>query len=91
MPIVILTADVKDGAAWERAYRTHGDLFKAAGLGTFHYSVSDDGHVVMSTSVDDVDAYMDFMGSQSTQDAMKNDGVKRETVKVFVLDKNFTP
>jgi hypothetical protein len=89
MPTVILTADVEDGAAWERAYRTHGDLFKAAGLGKFQYTVGDDGHVVMSTDTDDVDAYMDFIKSQSTQDAMKNDGVKRETVKVFVLDKTF--
>jgi hypothetical protein len=90
MSIVILTADVEDGAAWERAYRTHGELFKEAGLSTFHYSVDDDGHVVMSTDVDDVGAYMDFMKSQATQDAMKNDGVKRETVKLFVLDKTFT-
>jgi len=89
MPIVILTADVKNGAAWERAYRSHSDLFKAAGLGPFHYSIDDDDHVVMSTEVDDVDAYMDFIKSKATQDAMKNDGVKRKSVKVFVLDKTF--
>ena len=89
MPIVILTANVKNGAAWERSYRTHGDLFKAAGLGTFHYSIDDD-HVVMSTEVADVDAYMDFIKSKATQDAMKDDGVKRKSVKVFVLDKQFT-
>jgi hypothetical protein len=91
MPLVILTADVRDSAAWERAYRTHGDLFKAAGFNAFDYTVSDDGHVVMSADVNDVSAYMDFLGSQSTQDAMKNDGVKRETVKVFVLDKHYSP
>jgi len=89
MPMVILTADVEDGAAWERSYRTHGDLFEAAGLDKIHYTVGKDGHVVMCTDVDDVDGYMDFIGSASTQDAMKNDGVKRETVKVFVLEKQF--
>ena len=89
MPTVILTADVEDGKKWEREYRTHGDLFKAAGLGAMSYTVTGDNHVVMSTSVDDVDGYMKFMSSQSTQDAMKNDGVKRDTVKLFVLDKVF--
>jgi hypothetical protein len=87
MTMVILTADVEDATHWEREYRTHGDLFKAAGLGTVHYAVSGDGHVVMCTDVDDVAAYMEFINSKSTQDAMKNDGVRRETVEVVVLDR----
>jgi hypothetical protein len=90
MTMVILTADVEDAASWEREYRTHSDLFKAAGLGAMHYSVTDDGHVVMCTDVDDVTAYMEFINSQSTRDAMKNDGVKRETVEVIVLDKKLS-
>lgn len=90
MTMVILTADVEDGATWERKYRTHGDLFKAAGIGTVQYNVSDDAHVVMCTDVKDVGAYMAFVNSQSTQDAMKNDGVKRDTVSVVVLDKQFS-
>jgi hypothetical protein len=91
MPLVILTADVKDGKAWERAYRSHGDLFKAAGIGAVNYTVGDDGHVVMCTDTDDVEGYMSFIKSKSTQDAMKNDGVTRDTVKVFVLEKKFSP
>lgn len=90
MTMVILTADVEDAENWEREYRTHADLFKAAGLGTMHYSVADDGHVVICTDVDDVGAYMDFMRSKATQDAMKSDGVKRDTVQVIVLDKQLT-
>lgn len=87
MTIVILTADVEDAGTWEREYRGHSDLFKAAGLGSMHYSVNDEGRVVICTEVDDVDAYMAFINSQSTRDAMKNDGVKRETVQVVVFDK----
>lgn len=90
MPKIILTANVKDGKSWEKAYRSHGDLFKAAGIGTVHYTVDDDDHVVMCTEVDDVNAYMDFVKADSTQDAMKKDGVKRKTVKVYVLDKEFS-
>lgn len=90
MTMVILTADVEDAATWEREYRTHADLFKAAGFGAMHYSVNDDGCVVMCTDVDDVSAYMEFINSQSIRDAMKNDGVKRETVEVIVLDKKLS-
>ena len=88
MPLVVLTAKVKDGAAWEKGFRTHGDLFKAAGLGTINYKVSDDA-VVMVTDVPDVDAYMEFMQSDSTRKAMKGDGVKRKSVKLHVIDKEF--
>lgn len=90
MPYIILTADVEDGASWEQAYRRHGDLFKAAGIGSVHYTVGDDNHVVMCTAVDDVGAYMDFVSAADTQEAMKHDGVKRESVKLFVLEKEFS-
>ena len=90
MPLIVLTADVEDGAAWEQAYRGHGDLLKAAGIGTVRFTVGDDNHVVMCTDVPDVGAYVDFMQSDATQEAMKNDGVKRDTVKLHVLDKEFS-
>jgi hypothetical protein len=44
----------------------------------------------MCTDVDDVGAYMEFINSKATQDAMKNDGVKRDTVEVVVLDKRLS-
>jgi hypothetical protein len=90
MAMVILMADVEDPDIWEREYRTHSHLFKAAGLGAMHYSVNDEGRVVICTDVDDVGAYMEFINSQTTRDAMKNDGVKRETVEVVVLDKQLS-
>jgi hypothetical protein len=90
MTMVILTADVEDAAKWEREYRTHRDLFKAAGLGAMHYSVNDAGRVVTCTDVADVGAYMKFINSEATRNAMKNDGVKRETVEVVVLDKQLS-
>jgi heme-degrading monooxygenase HmoA len=90
MTRIVLTARVKDGSKWEKAYRSHGDLFRGAGLGTMHYTVSDKDRVVIYTDVDDLDAYMKFMASDETRAAMKNDGVKRKSVKLFVLDKEFS-
>jgi heme-degrading monooxygenase HmoA len=87
MPLVILTADVKNGGKWERAFRTHSDLFKTAGLGTMHYTVAEKDRVVICTDVSDVDAYLAFLKSDATREAMKHDGVKRKSVKVAVLDK----
>jgi hypothetical protein len=90
MSQVILTAQVEDATSWENAFRTHSDMFKAARLGTIHYTIEDSNLVVMSVDVEDVGAYLDFMKSQQTQNAMKNDGVKRDTVKVHILDKELS-
>ena len=90
MSKIILTAQVEDGRSWESAFRTHKDMFREAGLGTIHYTIEDSNLIVMSVDVESVDDYMDFMRSQDTQDAMKHDGVKRDTVKVHVLDRELT-
>ncbi len=34
---------------------------------------------------------MEVMDSRDTEEAMEFDGVKRDTVKIFVLDKEFDP
>jgi hypothetical protein len=34
---------------------------------------------------------MEILESPATAEAMEADGVKRETVKVYVMDKEFTP
>jgi len=38
----------------------------------------------------DVDKFLEVMESPATEEAMAFDGVKRDTVKVSVLDKEFT-
>ena len=37
----------------------------------------------------DLDTFMSILDSPATAEAMAHDGVNRETVKVFVLDKEF--
>jgi hypothetical protein len=89
MPRIVLTAQVEDPSTWEQKYRAHTDLMELGNLSSVHYTVTDDG-IVMYMEADDLDAYMEFMGSEAVADAMKEDGVKRETVKVHVLDKEFS-
>jgi hypothetical protein len=45
--------------------------------------------MTLFADVDDVDKYFEVLESPATEEAMANDGVKRDTVKVYVLDKEF--
>jgi hypothetical protein len=88
---ILITAQVKDVAAWEAAFRTHGELFKAQGaISPNLIGSTDDNYVaVMDQTNGDLDAYLATLNSQETKDAMANDGVIDGTVKVFVLDREF--
>lgn len=90
MPKVIVTAGVEDPGKWEEAFRTHGDLFKSQTISNIDFAVDGDG-VVCCFDAADLDTYMKIFNSDATAEAMIADGVIRETVKVYVLDKEFTP
>lgn len=91
MTRVVIVAQVENIQEWEKQFRTHGDLFRSQPaaspylIGTFG-----DNEVAVGAEVGDVDAYMESLQSQETADAMANDGVKRDTVRVFVLDREFS-
>ena len=88
MPKVVLTAQVQDGAKWEASFRTHGDIFKTYGLrGPVEFTVSGN-EVALCLEPADVKALLQTINEPQTVEAMKADGVKRETVKVYVLEKN---
>lgn len=92
MPKVITTAQVENGAKWEDGFRTHADLFRKQTVNKpIHFSVSKQNEVVICFEPDNLDTFMKFLDSQDTKEAMKFDGVKRETVKFVVLDKDFDP
>ena len=89
MPRIVITAQVQDYERWERGFRTHGDLFRSAlGSGANHYGTAGENMVAVYTEVDDLSKYMEMLKSESTAQAMESDGVKRETVKVYVLEKD---
>ena len=87
MPRVIIAAEVNNLEAWEKSFRTHGELFKQMGITTMEYATAQGNRVAVCGETNDLDAYMTILNSQATADAMAGDGVKRETVQVFVLDK----
>ena len=88
---VVLTAHVKDSAKWEKGFRSHGELFKRNNISLIHYTITSNNDVVMYSETDDVDAYMKLVQSPATVQAMADDGVERDTVKVYLLNKELKP
>jgi hypothetical protein len=58
------------------------------GVSTMEYATVEGNRVAVCGETTDVDAYMKVFNSAATADAMAGDGVKRETVQMFVLDKS---
>lgn len=90
MTSVIVTAQVEDSAKWEKGFRTHGELFKDMTATAIHFTATGGNEVAVHFEVDNLDKYLEMLDSSpATAETMASDGVKRETVKVFVLDKEF--
>ena len=90
MPKVVITAQVEDPVKWEKGFRTHGSLFKSQSVTKpINFATIEGNHVAVCAEPDDLDTFMKVLDSPATAEAMAFDGVKRETVKMFVLDKEF--
>jgi hypothetical protein len=90
MPKVVVTVQVEDVAKWEQGFRTHRDLFRSESVSKpIDLGATDGNYVAVCIEPDDLDTFMKGMDSPATAEAMAFDGVKRETVKMFVLDKEF--
>ncbi len=92
MPKVLVTAEVEDLARWEEGFRTRGDLFRSFTVDTLiTFGTTVDNEIAVCLDPDDLDTFMAGMESAASAEAMEADGIKRETVKVFILDKEFQP
>ena len=88
MPKVLVIAQCKDAAKWEQGFRTHVELFKSMGVTKpISYGAGKDNYFAVCSETSDVGIYMKVLESPETAAAMAIDGVLRDTVKVFVLDK----
>jgi len=89
MAKVIITAQVEDSAKWEEGFRTHGELLRSMTSTVTYFTISKDNELTLYAEPNDVDKFLEVMDSPATKAAMAYDGVKRDTVKVSVLDKEF--
>ena len=91
MTRLVITAQVENVEDWERSFRTHGELFRSQPASSpYTFGQVGDNEVAVSAEVADVDAFLQSLQSPETAEAMGNDGIKKDTVKVFVLDKEFS-
>ncbi|HUI80924.1 MAG TPA: hypothetical protein VLY24_23530 [Bryobacteraceae bacterium] len=87
MAKVIVIAQVQDPVKWEAGFRTHGDLFRSMKVrDAMHYAINGN-EITVFCDVESLETFQKVMESQATADAMAVDGVKRETVKTVVIDK----
>ena len=86
---ILVTAEVADHAKWEEGFLTHGELFRGMTATSVHYGTTGDNEIAVLSEAENLETYMEVLKSTATEDAMSLDGVKRETVKVFVLDREF--
>lgn len=88
MTKVIITAEVEDAAKWEKGFRSHAELFRSMTIqNSIELTTNDKNEVCLCAEPADLDKYLEILNAPVTAEAMAYDGVKRETVKVFVLDK----
>lgn len=87
MARVIITAQVEDAAEWERGFRTHGALFNDYTATAVRFTATGENEVAILWEVGDLDKFLALVDSPATADAMEFDGVRRDSVKIFVLDR----
>ena len=88
MTKVLITAEVEDSTKWEAGFRTHVDLFRNQSISKpVEFAINENNKVGVCFEPEDIDTYLLSMDSQETAEAMAFDGVKKETVQIYVLDK----
>lgn len=88
MPKVVIIARVKDPVRWEERFRTHRDLFRGSSItGSIDFGTIEDNQVAICFEPDDLKSWWASMGSPENEAAVDFDGVERETVRIFVLEK----
>lgn len=91
MPKVVITVEVQDPAKWEAGFRSHGETFRAYSVNAPISYTTAGNLAVVCWEVASVETMQHQMALPATAESMAADGLKRETFKMFVLDKQFTP
>ena len=87
MSRAIVTAQVEDSANWENDFRNHVELFRDYTATAIQFSTTDDNEVAILWEVASLDKFLEQLDSPETAEAMAQDGVNRDSVRVYVLDK----
>ena len=84
---IVLTVHVKNPAKWEQGFRSHTELHGRGPTQLMHYTITNNNEVIMYSETENVDEYMKYIRSPEVAKAMDEDGVDRDTLRVYALDK----
>lgn len=89
--LVVVVFQVEDLSKWEEGFRTRAELFRSRPVvSPYRYAMNaETNEVAVSGEVTDFDVFMQELESPQNAEAMVADGIKMDTVKLFVLDKEF--
>ena len=90
MARVVMVGEVEDAAVWEERFRSHRELFSTIygpmGMNAIHFTTTEDNRFAIYSEVDDLDAWFGALESAEIEAAMAEDGVKRDSVQIHVLE-----
>lgn len=90
MTRIVITAKVKDIVEWERGYRAHSPMLRDLMKVTkpVQFTTNDESNeICISAEPDDLEHYLVMAQSPEIAEVMEKNGVIRETVKFYILDK----
>ena len=90
MSKAIVTAQVENSANWEKDFRSHAGLFRSYTATAINFSTTSDNEVAILWEVANLDKFLEQLESPETAEAMAQDGVNQESVKVYLLDKEIS-
>ena len=80
---------IEDSTSWEAGFRTHGPLLANMSQNVTYFTTTAENKVALYSEPEDLNTFMEVLESEATAEAMIADGVKRDTVQVYVLDREF--
>jgi len=90
MTRIVITAKVKDAVKWEEGYRAHAPMLRQF-LGVtkpVHFTTDvETNEICLNAEPDNLEKYLELAQSPEIAEAMDKNGVIRETVKFYILDK----
>tara|TARA_B100001250_G_C19550070_1_gene678609 strand:- start:497 stop:775 length:279 start_codon:yes stop_codon:yes gene_type:complete len=85
MTLVGVRAKVENSDKWKEEFKTHGELFKSQGVSTAYMGTTENNTVLAIFETDDLDKFNDIFASEETTKAMSSDGIKKDSVEMFVI------
>ena len=90
MSRIVITAKVKDAVKWEAGYREHAPMLKEK-LGVtqpIHFTTNTEtNEICILGEPDNLEKYLEVIQTPEMVEAMEKNGVLRDTVKLYILDK----